>query len=369
MRARRLIALALAALPLAGCGVGAGIKPIDDRALVLGVAADKAGQDKIKYSLEIPSPQSLSGSSGGGNEFYSVQAAAQSFDAAISQMENQTSRDIYLGQMHVLILAADLPPLLRDRLIAEEQRIGETDHTEWFMLADGPAENLLTPPPMQERLPAFFYSTHFNCQGCQAVDYGVPAWRVEADLASPSGVAVVPVAKSSDGTIDINRVAALRRGQPPFVFTPVETESVMALRGKLGKGALDFPTPLGHASVRSLRAKVTRRAVIASDRRLHVRVTLNYEGLVAQRPERVLHMTPRALAVVRQSCAKALAAQLTTTIARAQKAGVDAFYFGQALYLANPEAYLALGDMSQALRHAVVEVRVHVNLPNQGIAV
>jgi Ger(x)C family germination protein len=369
MRARHLIALALAMLPLAGCGVSAGIKPIDDRALVLGVAADKAGQDKIKYSLEIPSPQSLSGSSGGGNEFYTVQAEAPSFDAAISQMENKTSRDIYLGQMHVLILAADLPPLLRDRLIAEEQRIGETDHTEWFMLADGPAAKLLTPPPMQERLPAFYYSTHFNCQGCQAVDYGVPTWRVEADLASPSGVAVVPVAKPAGGNIDINRVAALRRGAPPFIFTPAETESVMALRGKLGKGAFDFPTPLGHASVRSMQAKVTRSAAVASDRRLHVRVTLNYEGLVAQRPERVLHMPPAALALVRQSCAEALTAQLTATIARAQKAGVDAFYFGQALYLANPEAYAALGDMSQALRHAVVEVQVHVKLPNQGIVV
>ena len=369
MRARRLIALALAVLPLAGCGIGAGIKPIDDRALVLGVAADKAAQGKIKYSLEIPSPQSLSGSSGGGNQFYTVQAVAPSFDGAISQMENETSRDIYLGQMHVLILGADLPPLLRDRLIAEEQRLGETDHTEWFMLADGPAEKLLSPPPMQERLPAFFYSTHFNCQGCQSVDYGVPAWRVEADLASPSGVAVVPVGKASDGTIDINRVAALRRGRPPFVFTPAETESVMALRGKLGKGAFDFPTPLGHASVRSLKAKVTRNAVIASDRRLHVRVTLNYDGVVAQRPERVLHLTPGALAVIRQSCAKALTAELTATIKRAQKAGVDAFYFGQALYLANPEAYEALDDMSQALRHAVVEVQVHVNLPNQGIVV
>ncbi len=369
MRAKGLLAVALAVLGLAGCGAGPGVKPIDDRALVLGAAADKASQGEVKYTLEIPSPQSLSGSSGGGNQFYSVEAAARSFDGAISQMENETSRDIYLGQLHVLILALDLPPLARDRLIAEEQRLGETDHTEWFVLAEGKAAQLLTPPPLQERLPAFFYSTHFNCQGCQAVDYGVPAWRVEADLASPGSVAVVPVATAKGGNISINRVAALRRGSPTFVFTPAETVSVMALRGKLGKGSFDFPTPLGSASVRSVQAKVTRRAAIGQDGRLHVAVTVNYTGLVAQRPERVLHLTPEALAVVRQSCAEALTGNLVAAIGRAQRSGVDAFYFGQALYLADPEAYTALGDFSQAFKKAVVAVNVHVNLPDQGIAV
>lgn len=367
MRALRLAALGLALLAVSGCGSTS--NPIDDRALVLGVAADPAGKGEIKYTLEVPSPQSLSDSSGGGNQFYFPTASGRSFDAAISRMEDRTSRDIYLGQMHVLLLARKLDPLLRDRLLAEEQRIGETDHTEWLVLADGKAADTLQPPPLQERLPAFFYSTHFDCRGCQSVDFGVHAWRVEADLASPGSVAVVPLASLQEGVIAIDRVAALRRGKPPFVFTPEETLSVMTLRGKLGKGSFDFPTPLGLASVRSMHAQVSRRASVDRDGKLHVTVQVSYEGLVAQRPAKVMHMTSRALAVMRQSCAEALTARLLLAIGRAQKAGVDAFYFGQAAYLADPEAYRSLGNFSQAFKQAVVELHVKVDLPQQGITV
>ena len=367
MRGLRLAALCLGLLAAAGCGRMT--NPIDDRALVLGVAADAAGKDKIKYTLEIPSAQSLSGSSGGGNAFYLATAAARSFDGAISLMEDRTSRDIYLGQMHVLMLALDLPPLLRDRLLAEEQRIGETDHTEWLMLADGKAAKVLQPPPLQERLPAFFYSTHFNCRGCQSADFGVPAWRADADLSSAGGVAVVPVAKAEDGNIAIDRVAALRRGKPPYLFTPDETIAVMALRGKLVKGSFDFPTSLGEATVRSMTANVARTAVVGPDRRLHVSVRVSYQGLVAQRPGRVMHMTPVAIDAMRQGCAEYLKRHMLAAIGRAQRAGVDAFYFGQALYLADPEAYRSLGDFSRALKKAVVEVKVQVALPQQGITV
>ncbi len=367
MRGEGLLALCLGFSLLAGCGRTT--DPIDDRALVLGVAADAAGRDEIKYTLEIPSPQSLSGSSGGGNDFYLATAAAKSFDGAISRMEDRTSRDIYLGQMHVLILALDLPARLRDRLLQEEQRIGETDHTEWLVLAAGKAANLLKPPPLQERLPAFFYSTHFNCRGCQAVDFGMPAWRAEADLAAPGGVAVLPVAKAEDGSIAIDRVAALRRGKPPVLFTPDETLAVMALRGKLGKGSFEVPTAFGEASVRSMEAGVTRRAAVGRDRRLHVLVRVRYKGFVAQRPELVQHMTPAALGAMRQGLASYLRRHLLAAIGRAQRDGVDAFYFGQALYLADPEAYHSLGDFSRAFQRAVVKLEVQVDLPEQGITV
>ncbi len=369
MRRHCLIACALSLLTLAGCGRRPAITPIDARALVLAVGADKAGKQDVRYTLEIPSPQSLSGSSGGGNEFYSVQAVAKSLAEAISHMENETSRDIYLGQMHVLILALDLPPDLRDRLIAEEERFGETDDTQWFALADGKAGKLLQPPALEERLPAFFYSTHFNCVGCQSIDYGVPAWRVQAELAAPGSVAVVPVAKAQDGQIMVNRVAALRRLKAPFVFTPEETVSVMTLRGRLTKGSFTFPTPLGSATVRSMHAKVTRSAAIGRDRRLHLTAKVTYQGLVAQRPARVQHMTAKALGVMQESCAKALAQKLTAAISRAQRAGVDPFDFAQTVYLEDPEAFRALGDYAAAFRQAVVTVRVQVHLPDQGILV
>ncbi len=366
MRAGRLGAAALLLLTLSGCGRAT--NPIDDRALVLGVAADAAGKQGINYTMEIPSPQSLSGSSGG-NQFYTVSAASHSFDAAISQMENKTSRDIYLGQMHVLVMALDLPSNLRDRMLAEEQRIGETDHTEWLVLADGQAARVLQPPPLQERLPAFFYSTHFDCRGCQAVDYGVPAWRAEADLASPGGTAVLPVARVEDGSIAIDRVAAVQPGQPPHVFDQAETVGVMTLRGKLTKGSFIFPTPFGNAAVRSMRAKVSRQVSIGPGGRLHIRVHVRYSGLVSQSPDRVVHLTRAALSVVERSCAQALTRRLMLVVHHAQKAGVDAFQFAQAIYLKDPESYRRLGDFGQALRRADIGIRVEVRLPEQGIVV
>jgi len=363
---KRLAAFGAAALlALAGCGRSGG--PIDQRALTLAIAADPAQGGSNHFTMLAPSPESLS--SGGGNEFYEVAATAATLGGAISSMEDATSRDVYLGQLRLVLLNLALAPGQRDALLAEEARFGETDHTEWLAFAEGKAAPLLQPPSEEERLPAYFYDIQFNCRNCQSADRGMPVWQADAELAGPGATTVAPVISLRQGQVEVDRVAAWRRGRPPLVFTPQESLAVMALRGRMGKGTLTFPTVLGEASVRSMRAQVSRRAEVGPHGLLHLTARVDLTGEVMRSPKRVLRLTPAATAAVESGCATAMAQLLTTVVAKAQAAGSDPFYFARALYLRDPEAYRAAGPWQDAFRRAQVRLDVHVRVPEKGIIV
>lgn len=361
----RLLALAGLCLALAGCGIATAI---DNRALAIGLGVDPAPGGENLYTFQVPSPQSLGGSRGGGNSFYFPAARAHSLAQAIGRVEDMTSRDIYLGQLQVILISVKLPPAQRQHFLTEIRRIGETDRTEWIALADGSAAELLVPPKGQEELPASFYQTHFSCRGCQSTDMSIRTWRAEADLASPGLTALLPVVRSRGGTPDIARVAAVQRGGMPLVLSEADSQALMMLLGRMTKGAIRVETPDGPAVVRSLSAHARRKARLVGGR-LELADQVTLYGEVASQPFGVVHLTAPALQRIAQATAERLRDQALAVVAKTQARGVDALAFGRQLYMHDANGYMRVRDFAEAYRRARVDVQVRVQLPLQGSSV
>lgn len=366
---RRLLAAAvLVASLLSGCGEATAI---DSRALVVALAVDKAKSGNLRFTFQVPSPQSLGGggAGSGGNSFYYPSAEAKSFADAISKVEDRTSRDIYLGQLHMILVAMDLTPQERDRFLREEQRLGEMDHAEWVAFASPSAAKLLPPPPDQEELPAMFYATHFSCRACQSASLGIEAWRVSKDLMSPGRTATLPVVKMETGQYVIETVASFVPGGKPVEFSRKETQAIMLSLGKMYKGVVDVQTTLGSAIVRSLHAKTRRAAALDAQGRLHFSLRASLDGTIDRAPARSARLTSESTALIAQSTAQRVELELAAAIRKAQVSGVDPFRFASALYLGYPDAERGLGDFAAAFRGARVSVQVQVTLPHKGMTV
>ena len=369
---RGVLALVLALVPLlAACGQATSI---DTRALVVGIAADKGSKPgELLYTFQIPSPQSLggggAGGGGAGNSFYYPSAQAPSLAEAISLVENRTSRDIYLGQLRIILVALDVPPTERDRLAQEEQRLGEVDHTEWVAFTKSAAAKLLPPPPSQEELPSMFYSTHFNCRTCQSTSLGVQAWRAGKELADPAHTATLPVVERKDGQYDIGTVASFRDAQPAVQFSRGESAAIMLALGQMQKGVMQAQTPLGTTVVRSLRAVSERRGGVDQGGRLRLSLSVDLTGEVARQPTRAVRITDEVGGMIAQATASQVEGVLRSAIAKSQSAGVDPFRFANALYTQNPELVQALGPWHRAFSKASVAVHVKVSVPEEGITV
>lgn len=365
---RRVLLLLASALMLSGCG---NATAIDSRALALGLAVDPAKGSLLKYTMQMPTPQSLGGGgsqSGGGSSFYYPSATANSLAEAISHMEDVTSRDVYLGQIQFIFISTEVAPRQRDRFLSEMQRVGETDHTEWLALANGSAAQLLKPPQGQEELPAVYYAVHFSCTKCQSADMSVHLWRALADLSGPSHVTDLPVVSQQGGQPVIDRVAAVTWGRPAVVFSPGETMILMALRGKTTKGVLNVQTPAGHAALRSLMVKAHRSAQIVHGR-LWLSEALDITGQVAKPPPALVRLTPGALAALSQATAQQSKNHVLALIRKTQSEQVDALGFGRELYMRDANGYYRLGNFARAYGGAGLSVRVTVHIPHQGVSV
>ncbi len=368
---RRILGLAALLLALGGCGSATSI---DTRALVVGIAVDKGQKPGLlRYTFQVPSPQSLGGGGGGGgsggNKFYYPSADAHSLAEAISSVEDRTSRDIYLGQLHIILVALDVPPTLRDAFGREEQRIGELDHTEWVALSQPPAAKMLEPPSSQEELPSMFYSTHFNCRTCQSTALGVPAWKAAKEELEPGTTVTLPVVRTQDGQYDIGTVASFNTGQPAVEFTRPESESIMLALGQMYKGVVRSETPLGPAVVRSLRSNATKRGEVGADGVAHLYLEVRLSGVLAQIPPKADRVTADVSRMIAQATAASLRTQFAATVRKAQSAGVDPFRFGEALYQHDAARTARLAQWPAEFRRATVQMRTEVTVPREGVTV
>ncbi len=369
---RRVLAAALAILPLlTGCG---NATSIDTRALVVGIAVDKGQKaGELRYTFQVPSPQALGGGGGGsgsgGNKFYYPTAEAPSLASAISLVEDRTSRDIYLGQLKIVLLALDLPPAQRDEFLREEQRLGEVDHTEWFAFTKPSAATVLSPPPNQEQLPSLYYSVHFNCRACQSTSMGVEAWKLDRDQMEPGHSASLPIIDITDGQYSIATLGTYNPGQATVVFNVSESAYIMLALGEMHKGVIEPTTPLGLAVVRSLGARTNRRGRVDSQGRVHLTLKVKMGGTIAEAPHQADRITPEISQMVSQATSDVIRTGLEEVVRKAQVHGVDPFRFGQAMYRQNPAAVSRLGSWPQAFSKAVVEVSVQVGTLRQGITV
>lgn len=353
---------------LTGCG---NATAIDNRAITVALAVDRGHDGKLFYTFQMPTPQSLGGGgtqSGGGSSFYYPSAEATSFAEAISIVEDRTSRDVYLGQMQVVMISLDVPPLGRDRFLSELTRIGETDRTEWLSFTEGSAAKILPAPQGQEELPAVYYATHFDCRTCQSSDMSMRLWRAMANLDGPSHATMIPVISKTGSQISIERVAAFRYGVPPVVLSAEETMTAMMLFGRATKAVLYLKTPLGDAVVRSLAVKSSRRAELVLGR-LELTDEVTAHGQVAQKPASVLRLTQAGIRTVADAAAAKISARAVSLIAHLQAAGVDPIHFGNYLQRHDANALQSAEAYSAAFRSARFTVHVAVTLPELGTSV
>lgn len=365
---RRLALALLGVILLSGCG---NATAIDNRAITVALAVDRGSNGKLSYTFQMPTPQSLGGGgtqSGGGSSFYYPSAEAASFAEAISVVEDRTSRDVYLGQMQVVMISLDVPPQSRDRFLAELTRIGETDRTEWLSFTEGSAAKILPAPQGQEELPAVYYATHFDCRTCQSSDMSMRLWRAMANLDGSSHATMIPVISRAAGQTSIERVAAFGYGTPPVVLSAEETMTAMMLFGKATKAVLDVKTPLGDAVVRSLAVRSSRRAELVAGR-LELADQVEAHGQVAQKPASVLRLTQVGIRTVADAVAAKIAERATSLISHLQAAGVDPLAFGDYLHLHDANALQSAGAYSAAFRSARFTIHVSVTLPAQGTSV
>ncbi|MCL8207458.1 MAG: hypothetical protein K6V97_05220 [Actinomycetia bacterium] len=279
-RLARIVLAGLLGLSLTGCWDQA---PIENRAVVVAIAVDPGRRGNERWTFLFPNvsatASSLSSTSPSEN-FYAVAVDAPSLAAAFTAVQQRLARDVYPGQLQVVLWSDRLPTRAVASVVAAVAQNGIMPSAAWVLATVGQASRILTEPSPQSVVPSYYLAKFFGCRSCQPFDLGEESWDWWDRHLTPGIAPIAPVAQAAGQTVTINRLAVYPPDGPPAVMPPLATEGYGYLSGRVNKATLSWRWRgqwLTLADIRDtprIRVHLERGAVVVQE-------TVNATGILA----------------------------------------------------------------------------------------
>jgi spore germination protein KC len=361
----RILTALLLLTSLAGCWDN---RPIDQRDLVLLIGIGPGPHNQVTVYFQIPTPAALSSLTGGAGGTGAnagttvLEGSGPSLGAAIEQAQGTTSRDIYLGQIQMVMFSTRLDPTQMLQLVGEIARMGVLDKTAYAAVTPIPLAKLLDYQPKQTRVAPLYFLSLFTCPYCQTVKLGRTLWTLERRAVTPGISMYLPLVTLGTSGFIVNRIAAYDHYRLALTLTPAETVALGFVLGITQKATVQTSTPMGPVAVRGLSAQPSTGATLHGNH-LALSVHLAVSGTLDYLP--ASEATPAHLALVDRLISRQIAHQVLHVLTLLKHSGSDPVGFGQALLWQDPPLRSA---WPRLYRTASLSVDVQTTIQNLGDA-
>lgn len=370
MRSRRLwrgLIIAAGALMLTGC---ADSRPINQRTLVLAMGFDPSSNPQsFTVVFQAPTPSAATNSTQGASsatgqsEVFSVSGQGRSLEQAFTQAQAQVSKDLYLGQLQLVVISDRLPASLLKRALNDLRSLGYLDKTPYVVTTPRSAASLLNQTTPQAKFPSLYFLSLFGCVPCQTDALGVRWWQFLVRLDTPGIDPYAPSATAFKQGYQVNQVALYRHYRYVTTLSPEQTITFGLMKGLAHKASIFLPS--WHATMAFLNgpSRLTTRVVqnhIYAHWTIRLHATLEGVPPSSDNSRQLQEMSARTAAII--------ARRATTLIALTQKEDVDPFGVGRMLSWQHPEAFRKFLPWHKTYPHVETTVDCVVQITNVGTA-
>jgi Ger(x)C family germination protein len=343
---------------------------INDLAIVVATAEDKAGKQDYRVTIQAPLPSSMggSGSSGGGGgtsgegPFLVAQGTGKNLRQGVDDIQNRLSRKLYFPHRRVLILGEDLAKRginesLNAILVEPQSRL-----STFLLISKGDSLNTLKAQPRMEQ----FSGEAIREMAKARIEMTVR--DVILDLERPGKEAVIPMVETtsllsnekSKTEIAMKSFAVLKGEKLSFITNDAETLGVLWLREKMAGKTLTFPV-IGNdeATVQIIDNNIKQKFAVDNKKptfALSVRATgtlVNNEGNYRLEDPKTYHMVVGKMK-------KEIIKEIQSTINHAHSQGVDLFGFGWYLYRTHYQKWNT--DWKNGWEYTLKDLKVSVSV-------
>lgn len=325
-RVLALGAIFLTVIVLGGCWDS---EPDTDRASALMLTVSQATPKKWQWRFYFPNPTVTVSSLTQlkpSNQFYTMGVTASSLDRAYTKVQQRLARDLYLGQLEVMILSTKLtrPEVLS--LLNAYNREGLTPKTAYVLLGAPPVNKLALVTP-QESIPSVYWESYFECHQCQPEYLARPEWKVWDDMVTPGVSAVVPYGTEA---YEMTQIAVYPQTGPPVIYSRRATEGWAYLKGRVDKETIALNTPWGRIGLANIHG-AAHNQVWQGNGHINVSTRINLSVTLAEWGSSV-EMTPSMLKQIDMLGERKVLARCLLAIREANKTHTDPFGYGRTLW-------------------------------------
>lgn len=294
-------------------------------------------------------------------QLYAVAVEAPSLAKAFVRVQQKLARDLYLGQLEVVIWANTMPVARVRRLVASLNRQGQIPKSFWVLLGRPPLVPLVEVTP-QEAIPSIYITRYFDCQQCQPAFLGRYFWQVWANFVTPGISPVVPVASTRTR---IDRIAVYGDHGPPTIWTRPETLGWAYLTGRVSKEAVHLGTPWGYVDVGQMRGE-TFTQIRRLPHSVGVSSLVVVHGILASWPSGVPLTQPR-LNQLRRLVERSVWQDCEAAISEANRTHTDPFGYARSLFW--QQMGLSPFAFSPTLSHLPINAQISVKVEIRDVGV
>ncbi|MHB1610429.1 MAG: Ger(x)C family spore germination protein [Sulfobacillus sp.] len=355
---RWLQAFAVAALSvgLTGCW---GNRPVNDRILVLCMGIDPAkSPQQFTVIFQAPTPSAVTNSSQGSSsgsgqsEVFAVKGTGRGLEAAFNEAQAQVSKDLYLGQLQLVVISDKMKPELLHRAIESLRSIGPLDKTPYIVVAKNSAFKVLQQSSPQAKFPSLYFISLFGCVSCQTDAIGVRFWQYLVRLTTSGVDPFLPVALPFSQGYRVDQVALYRGYQYVTTLDPVQTMNFGILEGLSHKVSLFLPRWQATIAFLTGPSRLTTQVVDGHvQARFNVRLTATLQGISSS------SVTPIELSQISKRASEIIAQRCAAVIRQTQHDDVDPFGIGRMLSWQHPNTFHRFADWHK--EYPKIHVIVH----------
>ncbi|MDN4075289.1 Ger(x)C family spore germination protein [Fictibacillus terranigra] len=342
---------------------------IEDRAVVLAIAIDKAEKNakeneaeishlkqkgfrkpqekmiRVTAQIAVPGRIPLGPDTGGGTgeekpPVWVLSAVGHTLDDALLNLQQEVADPIFLGHLRVIIISKDLAKKGVKRFNDYFRRNPEIRRSAWLAISNGNAAKLINVAPKLERVPALYIAAMLENGvklGKFPNDFIGLFWRT---LSSKGQDAYLPFLKvKEEENIQIKGLANFSNAKMVGMTEPLEIGLYMGVMGerKGGYGVfVDVPGTKAKVLVEAVHRKSRVKTVIRNGKP-HVQIKIRYEGQINEKDHEKVEINKSAVIKrIEKKAATDTEKSVKGLIRKTQQMQSDIFGFGEYVRAKHP---------------------------------
>lgn len=373
---------------------------IEERAVVLGVSIDVAGEEAREEESEvshvggsIPAPrsglvrvgvqialpgriplgpgESGGGKGGSGQTVWVIDVVGHTVDDAFMNLQQQLSSKLFFGHLRVIVVSEALARRGMENVNDYFRRNTEVRRMAWLMVSKGKALDLMKAAPQLERVPTLYLMSTLDegaRMGKFPEDYIGIYWSNSSKKGQEGFLPYVQMKKEQN--VEISGLAYFKGNKMVGATNPIEIAGYLGLKGE---------NPAGYSSYINLEDNsfMTAATQRRSDIKLEIRNGLPYFSIdialevnLEEKMRQAVHISPEVIRLLEQKQEETSVLFYTNIIKKTQEKGSDIFGFGEHIRAKQPIYWNSKIKTKEAwqrmYKDAQFEVRVKVNVRRIG---
>lgn len=354
IRRRLLTALVAAAMTaiLTGCWDRL---EIEERAIILGIAIDKAPPGSVRQpfgavpetnvppvrvtlQIAVPGRIPLGPSDSGGSSkqgqkpVWVVKAEGSSVDDALNIIQQQVANRLFFGHLRVIVISDEVA---KDGLVGINdylRRNPEIRRTNWMVISDGEAAKLMRVVPQLERVPILYVLStmdHAVQMGKLPNAFAGVFWSTSSSKGAEPYLPYIRMVES--GSFEISGLAYFRNDQLVGTTQPGEIGIFMAIKN-MEAGGYAFLTKIPDTET-AVMYQVTHRKsridVAIRNGKPVISVKIHNEGNLLEKTNEKVQLEMKVVNEIERQLGKQSPPKFRQLIKETQERGADIFGFGE----------------------------------------